>query len=187
MKLDKKQQIRIAKIVGLIVIVYIYYNYLCLPKKKQAAALQFQLQEIETEIQKARTNANYLEEMQKEIAVIEQRWNYMKKRIPSKKQFPQILEELAEAATGDNVYYVSIAPEITRRYSAIMIKNLNYEKLPIKINLQCRYRDLGNYLYKLDNLYRLIKVEDIELKADESAFPLLSVDLIVSTYVVSER
>lgn len=186
MKLDKKQQIRIAKIVGLILIIYLYYNYLYLPKEKQTTGFQLELQAIEAEVEKARTDAAYLEEMKKEIAVMGRRWDYVKKKIPSKKQFPQILEELAEAATGDNVYYVAIAPEVTRRYSAIMIKNLNYEKLPIKISLQCRYRDLGDYLYNLNNLYRLIKVEDIEVKADESVFPLLNVDLIVSTYVVSE-
>ncbi len=187
MRVDKKQQIRIIKIIGLIIIVYIYYNYLYLPKKKQVNEFRFKLESIESEIKKARTDADYLEKMQKEIKTVEERWNYVKQKVPSKKQIPQILEALAKAATGSDIYYVSIVPEGTQYYSAIMIKNLTYEKLPIKINLQCRYKDLGDYISKLNNLYRLIKVEDIEINADENITPLLNVHLIVSTYIASER
>ncbi|MFH1783772.1 MAG: type 4a pilus biogenesis protein PilO [bacterium] len=186
MKLEKEQIIRVVKIIGVFLIIYLYYNFMHIPKKQDVNTLQYQLKEIEAEVEKARTDAAYLEKMKLEIASIEKRWNFLKGRIPSKKQFSQILEELAEAATGDNVYYVAISPEVTLQYSAIMIRNLNYEKMPIKVTLQCRYRDLGDYLVKLGSLNRLIKVEDIEVKADDTAFPLVQVELIVSTYVVSE-
>lgn len=185
MKLDKKQQIRLIQIVGLILLIYVYYNFLYLPKRKQANELKFKLGSIETEVQKARSDSAYLEQMKKEIQIIEARWSYVNKRIPSKKQIPQLLDELTEAASGSNVYYVSIAPDVIQHYSAIMITSLTYEKLPIKITLQCRYRDLSDYLARLNRLYRLIKVEEIQIKAEESIFPLLNVDLVVSTYVVS--
>ena len=166
---------------------YSYYSYAYVPKKRQVKKLRIELDSIESEIRKARTDADYLEKMQKEIKKVEQRWNYVQKKIPPKKQMPQILEELAKAADGSNIYYVSIVPEGVRRYSAIMIKNLTYEKLPIKINLQCRYKDFGGYLKKLNNLNRLIKVEDIEINTNETIRPLIDVTLIVSTYVVSEQ
>jgi type IV pilus assembly protein PilO len=185
MTLDKKQQIRIAKVIGLIVLMYLYYNLLYVPKRKQADELKFKLANIETEVQKARSDAAYMEEMKKEIQMIEERWSYVNRKIPGRRQIPQLLDELTEAASGSNVSYVSIAPEMIQQYSAIMITNLTYEKFPIKITLQCRYRDLGDYLARLNNLNRLIKVEDIQIKAEDSIFPLLNVDLIVSTYVVS--
>ncbi|MFH1239009.1 MAG: type 4a pilus biogenesis protein PilO, partial [bacterium] len=141
MKLDKKQQMRIIQVVGLILLIYLYYNFLYIPKRKQADELKFKLADIETEIQKARSDAAYLEEIKKEIRLIEERWLYVTRRIPSKKQIPQLLDELTQAAGGSNVYYVSIAPEMSQQYAAIMLTNLTYEKLPIRITLQCRYRD----------------------------------------------
>ncbi|MFH1238860.1 MAG: type 4a pilus biogenesis protein PilO, partial [bacterium] len=134
-----------------------------------------QLSTIEMNILAVKRAQEDIIKFETDIKTVEETLGQINEKLPSEKELPELLSKLADLASifpGKD--YISLTPGQTDDLG-------QYFKLPLVINLKCSYTDLLNYLQKLENLPRLVKLETIQISpaADNPAFLMVHLELNV--------
>ena len=181
-KVPKQQRIILAVLVGVILIVVIN-NRLFKPIVSKKRDLKLKYQKLETELKRkefelqeaqAKTKAERITSLEKKYRHTQKKLKYLKGRLPKEKQIPALLSQIASQA-GLEYNLIKMLPEESR---------LVYKEIPIQIQVKGRYQDLGEYLKRLEESTRLIKIKSLSINTDPQAPPKLDVTLEIATFVV---
>jgi len=181
-KIPKQQRIILAVLVGIILIVVIN-NLLFKPIISKRRELRLKYQSLEAELKRkefelqeaqAKTEAERITSLEKKYRHTQKKLEYLKGRLPKEKQIPALLSQIASQA-GLEYNLIKMLPEENR---------LVYKEIPIQIQVKGRYQDLGEYLKRLEESTRLIKIKSLSIKTDPEAPPNLDVTLEIATYIV---
>lgn len=86
---------------------------------------------------------------------------------------------------------VELAPKEFRREMLLSVKSLPHEargsftRLPFQVDLESGFIPFGNYLQKLENLDRILVVDNFSILATDEKSALLSIKLYLSAYVLA--
>lgn len=181
-KIPKQQRIILAVFAGIILIVVIN-NLLFRPIISKREELRLKYQSLEAELKRkefelqeaqAKTEAERITSLEKKYRHTQKKLEYLKGRLPKEKQIPALLSQIASQARLE-YNLIKMLPEERR---------LVYKEIPIQIQVKGRYQDLGEYLKRLEESTRLIKIKNLSIKADPKAPPKLDVTLEIATFVV---
>jgi len=181
-KIPRQQRIILAVLVGIILIVLVN-NLLFRPITSKRRDLKLKYQKLETELKRkefelkearAKTEAERIASLEEKYRHTQKRLKYLKGRLPKEKQIPALLSQIASQAKLE-YNLIRMLPEESR---------LVYKEIPIQIQLKGRYQDLGEYLKRLEESTRLIKIKSLSIKTDPKAPPRLDVTLKIATYIV---
>ncbi|MBE9529426.1 MAG: type 4a pilus biogenesis protein PilO [Proteobacteria bacterium] len=97
---------------------------------------------------------------------VEARLESLKERLPSTRQISTLLTEISGEGRGDghreNVKVSSIKPMASEEKGELV-------RLPFQVNLESGFFSFGNYVERLENLERVIVIENFKIEAPESA------------------
>lgn len=181
-KVPKQQRIILAVLAGIILIVLVN-SLLFRPVTSKKRDLRLKYQNLERELKRkgfelqeaqAKTEAKRIASLEEKYRHTQKKLEYLKGRLPKEKQIPALLSQIASQA-GLEYNLIKILPEENR---------LVYKELPIQIQVKGRYQDLGEYLKRLEESTRLIKIKSLSIKTDPNAPPKLDVTLEIATFIV---
>ncbi len=145
--------------------------------EQKAAAVRAEIARINTEVKEIDLLKSRLEEATESLRTLERKLRDLKERLPSEKVLSGILAELAANEFKDDLKIVSIKPMPPEEKGELV-------RLPLMITLESRFIPFGNYLERIENLRRIIVVDNFKVEVMEERTPRLSAQVFLSSYAM---
>ncbi|MEK6645877.1 MAG: type 4a pilus biogenesis protein PilO [Candidatus Firestonebacteria bacterium] len=97
--------------------------------------------------------------------------------IPKEKEMIRLVSELPNLAKNSNLKISSIKYQPFKKE-----EQSSFKKLSFSIPVEGNYNNIRKFVYKIENLRKLIKIESISLKKEKEGSDIIGVELYVSTY-----
>lgn len=111
----------------------------------------------------------------KNLALLEGRLKAINERLPSDKHISRLLSDLSE--NGGDVKIVSIKPLQPEDKGELAM-------LPFQISMESRFVAFGAYIERIENLPRLVVIDNITMEPKEEGSRVLNSNLFLSAYVL---
>lgn len=141
---------------------------------------QTEIKRIQGEIDAAEALKRTVEEATVNLKQIEARLGEMKERLPSDKHVSRILAEISGNGFKRGVHIVSIKP-------AAIEDNGELVRLPFQITMESDFKSFGEYLERIENLQRVMMVDNFKIEKKEGAATIVAGEVYLSAYVLDNR
>jgi type IV pilus assembly protein PilO len=150
--------IRLAVVSGLLVALaagYWWTSYK--PAQEERSALTLRAQELQRELNNARSVASNVPAFEAEIAELERSLELALKQLPNRKQFEDLLQDISTAGKKVGVQIKSIDrdKEVRRDF---------YAEVPFELELEGSYHDLARFFEMVANLPRIVNVGGLNIE-----------------------
>lgn len=137
-----------------------------------------EISRINAEIQAAESLRTAVKEASVNLKAIEQRLREMKERLPSDRYVSKILSEISDNDFKRGVRIVSIKPLAPEDKGELA-------RLPFQITLEGRYFTFGDYIERIENLPRVMVVDNFTIEPKDEATSVLTTQVYLSAYVLN--
>lgn len=168
----------------LIAISFFFYAYAYQWTVGASNAASRQIQSARMEMKRIQGEIDAAEELKKTVAEasvnlkqIEARLHEMKERLPSDKHISRILAEVSENGFKRNVHIVSIKPVAFEDKGELL-------RLPFQITMEADFKSFGDYLERIENLQRVMMVDNFKIEKKEGAATIVAGEVYLSAYVL---
>ncbi|MEK6758908.1 MAG: type 4a pilus biogenesis protein PilO [Deltaproteobacteria bacterium] len=168
----------------LVVISFFFYSYAYQWTVNASNAASRQIQSARMEMKRIQGEIDAAEELKKTVAEasvnlkqIEARLQEMKERLPSDKHISRILAEVSENGFKRNVHIVSIKPVAFEDKGELL-------RLPFQITMEADFKSFGDYLERIENLQRVMMVDNFKIEKKEGAAMIVAGEVYLSAYVL---
>lgn len=186
LEISKIKEYREA-VIGLLIIAaagFFFYQYIYLKNVAEIKRLDSQIQEVVADVNRVSAEiietqkvAQRLKDAMEKLKDMENRFTVTQSKLPSDKQLSSILKGLVGDDTKRGIKFTSLRP-------LPLEPKGEYFKLPFQITMQSRFQAFGEYLERIEEMPRIITVENFRIEAKEESQPLLSIQLFMNTYVL---
>jgi len=150
--------IRFAVVGALLVAIaagYWFFSYQ--PAQEERAALIARSQELQRNLNNARSVANNVAAFEAEVAGLERDLDLALKQLPNKKQFEDLLQDISTAGkkVGVTIKSIDREKEVPRDF---------YAEVPFEIELEGSYHDLARFFEVVANLPRIVNMGGLTIK-----------------------
>ncbi|MBI3753899.1 MAG: type 4a pilus biogenesis protein PilO [Deltaproteobacteria bacterium] len=163
---------------------FFFYQYIYLKNAAEIQRLDSQAQTIAADINKVsaeaqatQQTAQRLKDAMGRLKEMEEKFMITQSKLPSERQLSSILKGLVGGEAKRGIKFTSLKPLPLEQKG-------EYFKLPFQITMQGRFQAFGEYLERIEDMPRIITVENFRLDAKEESLPLLSIQLFMNTYVL---
>lgn len=177
---------RIFLIAAMVVVLFVTWSYLYLPKSRQVGDIRTQIALAQAEIAKLSAQLPEMRKKAEELRLIRQKGEVtggfsskIGDLMPGGSRLSSLLEEMTRLARLRRVEFVSIRPETIEDRG-------NYLELSLRIDVKSRFREMGDYLLMLENLPRAIRVREVKVETNATISPDVLAHLQVLTYIGKE-
>ena len=153
---------RIVICVGTFVLLgglFIYLFYI--PKSRQLSELKQNYEELETKLVKAKADAQALDKVKKQYEDAKGKFRLVLRLLPDKKEIPTLLEDISKSGRHSGLEFLLFQP-------GNEVKKGFYAEIPVKIEVEGGYHNLGMFFDKVARLSRIVNISDINLKRAKS-------------------
>lgn len=159
----------------------LFFFLVCRPGEKEYARLQAQEKSLNQEIRDAQAEINQLPETRKEIELLRERLDKLKRQYPRTiEPFYEQISSTAKKAGMDILSMVSVPPTGPQE------NTLAVEKRFVRIEAHCSYQILGDFLDEISNLPVTVSISALTVVGKRSLLPRLEVELLLTTYLSTE-
>jgi Tfp pilus assembly protein PilO len=183
--LKEKQKIYILAAIFGIAGLVIYYSFLLKPqfsgfiaKNKEFIAVRDRVKNgelmVANEAGIKRQHENFVKQAE-----------YLEKRLPSQDQISSLLEDFSNVAESSGVKILKIKPlETPAPISKQKVTNNAYTEFPILIEARAGYHQLGDFVNKIENMDRFIKITDMDITGTDKDPRHHDIKMRIITYVL---
>jgi len=140
---------------------------------------------MRSDLKSARTVIKGFEKLNTDLKERGQKVESYEKQLPAEQEIPALLENLSNMAKESDIKIVGIVPAMPKvKDDKSVDKNQIYREIPILITAKSGYHELGQFLNKLENADRFMKVVDIDIRASASTPNKHDVELMICTYIL---
>jgi type IV pilus assembly protein PilO len=179
-KLPLAGQLGVSAVIAALLCVGFYYFW-------YSAALETQTQQeaklagLQTQIRALEATANKLPEFQREVQALEARLEMLKRTLPPEKEMPDLIRRVQYLAAQSSL-------QIRRFNPAAPLEKEFYQEVPVNLDLEGTYHNLGAFLDRVSRMSRLVNVGNVKIKAQ--ANPTINntvgVSVVATTYVYKD-
>ena len=155
--------VRLGVVSGLLVaIVGGYWTMSYQPAQEQRAEFVVKSQELQRNLNNARSVANNVPGFEAEVAGLELDLHLALKQLPNRKQFEDLLQDISTAGKKVGVQIKSIdrEKEVRRDF---------YAEVPFKLEIEGSYHDLARFFEMVASLPRIVNVGAMNIKVDRES------------------
>ena len=175
MKLSVKHQIFIT--IGLAVIILIGFVLIVYrPQAQKLGSLEEERQKKEAEVKSAKATVDRLEDAKNELSKVEAKIKQFSAKVPVTEDFSTLLKEVQRLANESGVRFVSFK-------TAPLVGQSQYAELPLDITVDGYYRDLVDFLWRVNTLTREVKITSVEISEGEKKLPHIQIDIKANAFV----
>jgi type IV pilus assembly protein PilO len=140
-----------------------------------------QLNDLKQQIQQLEVTAAKLSEFQREVAVLEQKLEQLKRILPPEKETPDLIRKLQNLAAESNLRIRQFNPQPVRTQEF-------YQEYPINLEVDGNYHNLALFFDRVGRLSRLVNAGNIKVTAKKDQTPLstITAQCVATTYVYLE-
>lgn len=142
------------------------------------SATRSDIERLSAEISAAEGMRKTVAEAQKNLLTSTEILNRMKESLPSEKNLSRILAEISAEDSIGGVRIVSVKPLPVEDKDDLV-------KLPFQITLEARFHAFGAYLERIENLKRVMIVENFLIETKDDGKKALSAELFLGAYVLA--
>jgi type IV pilus assembly protein PilO len=131
------------------------------PKNNEIRQLEVKKVKLDKEISEAKARANELDKHKAEMEATELRFEEASVLLPQRKEIPTLLTNISALGTASGLDFISFQPkgEVAREF---------YAEIPVDISVRGPYHDVGNFLYQISELDRIVSVDNITMGSPTS-------------------
>jgi type IV pilus assembly protein PilO len=155
--------IRLAVVSAVLVAIaagYWFFSYE--PAQAERRVLTTQSQELQRNLNNARSVANNVSGFEAEVAGLERDLDLALKQLPNRKQFEDLLQDISTAGkkVGVSIKSIDRDDEIRRDF---------YAEVPFKLEIEGTYHDVARFFEMISSLPRIVNMGGLDIKvADEN-------------------
>jgi len=153
--LEPKFKIIIA-IAILILPAVIFYFAFYSPNDEKLAALNKQKSQMETKLRKVKKKAQNRERLRQEVAETQAAFDEISGLLPRQKEIPKLLKDISALGTNAGLDFLAFKPGGDKPKDF-------YAEIPVNINVNGPYHNLGFFLDQVSKLDRIVTVNNIKM------------------------
>lgn len=150
---------------------------LALPKKEEAARIKVELSSLAKKAAEANRLLAETTRLREGAAAAQEKAAFLDVKVLSRKNVSRILEELSQDLQRHNLRILSMKPLEEKPPEPKAL----YQRLPVEIQVQGRYLDLGRYLEGMKGKSLLFTLDSMRLQKGES--PYLTARFVLVAYM----
>jgi len=156
---------------------YFWYSDALETQKKQEAKLA----ELQKQIRALEATANKLPEFQREVQALEARLETLKRILPPEKEMPDLMRRIQYLAAQSSL-------NITKFNPAAVAQKEFFQEVPVTLDLQGTYHNLGAFLDRVSRMSRLVNVGNVKIKAQAKPTinNTIAATAVATTYVYKD-
>ncbi|HDP69222.1 MAG TPA: hypothetical protein ENN38_00205 [Actinobacteria bacterium] len=176
-KISKREQIMLISAVVLLVVV-LFGIFVVMPKINQINDLKDQQKKENQKLESAKVTLDRLKALKKNSAKIEAEIAELNIKMPEDPELPSLLVEINKLAEDAGIDFITISP------GEGLSEGENYSEIALQITITGRFFDLVDFLYRIRNHTREIKVNGLSISEGPKKLPHLSVSLRATAFVL---
>jgi type IV pilus assembly protein PilO len=179
-KLPLAGQLGVALVVAALICGGFYYFWYS-DALDQQKAKEARLADLQKQIRALEATANKLPEFQREVQALEARLETLKRILPPEKEMPDLMRRLQYLAAQSSL-------QIRKFNPAPPVQKEFYQEIPVNLDLEGTYHNLGAFLDRISRMSRLVNMGDLKVKAQQKATinNTIAVSAVATTYVYQE-
>src|SRR5512139_1195233 len=156
---------------------YFWYSDALETQKKQEARLA----ELQKQIRALEATANKLPEFQREVQALEARLETLKRILPPEKEMPDLMRRVQYLAAQSSL-------QIRKFNPAAPVQKEFYQEVPINLDLEGTYHNLGAFLDRISRMSRLVNMGNVKIKAQTkpTISNTIATSAVATTYVYQD-
>jgi type IV pilus assembly protein PilO len=166
----------VAGIMGLLVIGGVAYVFLLQPVIAHIDQLRPEVATLQREVAQNRAILADLMKFRREAAELEARLDALKDRLPSEREMPGLYRTLSEAAAAAGLGVSLFQPRPAATHEV-------YTEIPITLNGESGYHQLGEFLEKVARLPRVVTVNEMKMITGTRPRNPVKAELVLATYM----
>jgi Tfp pilus assembly protein PilO len=186
LKTREKVFIGVAVLVG---VVMGFDQFVTQPKKKEAAALQKQVQEYNEKLASVTTSLTGLNPIRKRVEEKRKEKESMTGRISDDRQLGLLLDQLGKESQQKQMDLIQL--NINDETAGISAEDKSkpksgaFKKVILETGLKAGYGTIGPYLDIIQSLPIFMEVEKVDIQRKEESFPKLEINVQQVLYIAS--
>jgi type IV pilus assembly protein PilO len=156
---------------------YFWYSDALETQRKQEARLA----ELQTQIRLLEATANKLPEFQREVQALEARLETLKRILPPEKEMPDLMRRVQYLAAQSSLQIRKFNPAATTSKEF-------YLEVPINLDLEGTYHNLGAFVDRISRMSRLVNVGNVQIRAQPQPTinNTVATSAVATTYVYQD-
>jgi type IV pilus assembly protein PilO len=157
---------------------YFWYADALETEKRQQARLA----DLQKQIRALEATANKLPEFQREVQALEARLETLKRILPPEKEMPDLMRRVQYLAAQSSL-------QIRKFNPASPIQKEFYLEVPINLDVDGTYHNLGAFLDRISRMSRLVNVGNVKIKAQTrpTINDTIAASAVATTYVYQDQ
>lgn len=173
-------QFGVSLLLGVLVVGGFYYFWWSEAVQQQKSK-EATLAQLEQDIRALEATANKLPEFQREVQALEAKLESLKRILPPEKEMPDLMRRMQYLAAQSSLRVAKFNP-------AAPVQKDFYQEIPINLDLDGTYHNLGALLDRISRMSRLVNVGNFKIKAKPAATinSTVTVSAVATTYVYKD-
>ena len=173
-------QLGVSLLLGVLVVGGFYWFWYS-DALQQQKTKEATLADLEQQIQQLEVTANRLPEFQRQVQALEAKLESLKRILPPEKEMPDLMRRMQYLAAQSSLKVAKFNP-------AAPVQKDFYQEIPINLDLEGTYHNLGALLDRISRMSRLVNVGDLKVKANTkpTISNTISISAIATTYVYKD-
>jgi Tfp pilus assembly protein PilO len=171
-KFRSEQTLTVALVLG---VVGLFVFTVHLPQKRHLKQLAREYRQQEADLLKAKEEYAQLAELNKKVTLLRNVVHRLYKRMPAKGEFGSSLEKIVAGLNASKLVTEEISPQSP-------VSEEKFSELPININFKGSFENICTFLAGLENLDRLVRIENLRLEGDTSSTPVIKARMVLNVY-----
>ncbi|MCX5686865.1 MAG: type 4a pilus biogenesis protein PilO [Candidatus Omnitrophica bacterium] len=180
-KNPKHQAIILAALIAILTVI-LYFILLLQPQVMRIIGTVIKDHKMKADLKSMESEIANIGRYSKEIGAYKDKVERYERMLPAEQEIPTLLESLSGMAKSSGVKIVGITPVVIREEKKR--EGQIYQEIPILISAKSGYHELGNFLAKLEDSDRFMKVADIEIRANKAMPKRHDTEVLVFTYIL---
>ena len=183
---ESKKKILLVFLLGISAVLIIYVYLFLKPSFAALADLIPKVRKYKTEIRALRNDLPFMDKFEEKKRLMREKLAGYEEKLSREKEIPALLESLSKLARTSRVKILGITP-LTKRPVAqkkgVAGGGAIYEEVPISVSAQSGYHELGNFISRLENDKRFMRITDINIRANSSNPKRHEIKFVVYAYM----
>ncbi len=182
-KKNAKQIMIFMALVAMLALVS-YFNFILRPQVSWAVGAIRNMSKMAGDLKRSKDTIARIPKFKSDISAYKGQVDSYERMLPAEQEIPTFLENLSGMAKSSGVKIEGVAP-VTKKEEKAQTGQV-YQEMPILITAKSGYHELGQFLCRLENAERFIKVVDITIRSNKLTPKRHDVELLVLTYILTK-
>ena len=183
-KLNQKDQIFIAGIILIAIIVLVCFMFIFQPMLRKIMDYSKEEEKIKAQLRNASNFAADKERLSSEVKNISKKIVFYEERLPKETDIPQVLDELVKIGEKSKVTFISIEPQEIEKIHVGQAGTKNYLKIPIELKILSGYHEFALFVNGVENFPQFMRVDDVKMIGDIRKGNKHDISLTVSAFAL---